>query len=98
MMMIRKPISALSVLFLLVLLLLLVNQIHGRKLGPEDYWKSVMADQAIPGAIKGMLKQSLHDDAGGAELSTLKHHQIFINKNFDTKRIAIIYHPTDENP
>ncbi|KAL9269063.1 hypothetical protein AKJ16_DCAP15715 [Drosera capensis] len=86
----KNPIAVLSTLFFL---LLLVSPFNGRQ-GPEDFWKSVMADQAMPGAIKGMLENSHKIDA---EVSSANRIQDHVNKNFDTKGIAIIYHHQTDN-
>ncbi|GAB4837925.1 hypothetical protein Ancab_027453 [Ancistrocladus abbreviatus] len=63
------------------------SQINGRKC-PEEYWKDVMKDQAMPEAIKGLLN---HDEKVDAEEKTRVHFK----RNFDTRSTALIYLQVD---
>ncbi|EOX97317.1 hypothetical protein QUC31_015760 [Theobroma cacao] len=70
--------------FIFCFLLLSANPNHARK-EPGDYWKSVMKDQPMPEAIKGLL----HQDPASA-LGSEKNMKHFV-KDFDTKHSVIIY-------
>ena len=66
------------------------NLNHARK-EPGDYWKSVMKDQPMPEAIKGLL----HEDPVSA-LDSEKKIKHFV-KDFDNKKSLIIYHNIPES-
>ncbi|KAK8563152.1 hypothetical protein V6N13_018307 [Hibiscus sabdariffa] len=72
-------------------LLLFVNLIHARK-EPVDYWRSVMKDQAMPEAIKGLL----HEDPTGSGLDSGKKMKQFV-RDFDSRHSLIIYHNIPES-
>ena len=65
------------------------NLNHARK-EPGDYWKSVMKDQPMPEAIKGLL----HEDPVSA-LDSEKKMKHFV-KDFDSRHTHIIYHSNPE--
>ncbi|XP_057995933.1 uncharacterized protein LOC110664011 isoform X2 [Hevea brasiliensis] len=78
-----KP--AFTFFFLLFCLSSFISLNYARKL-PEDYWKSVMKDQPIPEAIRGLLVQDpLVASVPGSD--KINH---FV-KDFDTRPIAVIY-------
>lgn len=64
------------------------NLSHGRK-EPGYYWKSVMKDQPMPEAIKGLLHE---DPAASNSEKKMKH---FV-KDFNSKHSLIIYHTNPE--
>ncbi|XVE48668.1 hypothetical protein DITRI_Ditri01bG0021000 [Diplodiscus trichospermus] len=70
-------------------LLLFANLNYARK-EPGDYWKSIMKDQPMPEAIKGLL----HQDAAAAMNSEKKMEQFV--KDFDSRHSLIIYHSNPE--
>ncbi|XWS40331.1 hypothetical protein CRYUN_Cryun18bG0131700 [Craigia yunnanensis] len=76
--------------FIFFFLLLSANLNHARK-EPGDYWKSVMKDQPMPEAIKGLL----HEDPVSA-LDSEKKMKHFV-KDFDSKKSLIIYHNIPES-
>lgn len=55
--------------------------------GPGDYWKSVMAEEAMPKAIEDLLNMNPNSNS---DTKT----DIFV-RNFDVKPNAIIYHSHD---
>lgn len=75
-------------------LLLFANLNHARKEPDgEHYWKSVMKDQPMPEAIKGLLHKDPAGTASSANLDSEKKMNHFV-KDFDSKRSSttIIYH------
>ncbi|KAJ9152678.1 hypothetical protein P3X46_026220 [Hevea brasiliensis] len=78
--------------FLLFPLLSFANLSYARKL-PEDYWKSIMKDQKIPEAIRGLF---VEDPAAASSLSGAKKKNHFV-KDFDTRTIAVIYRSKGDN-
>ncbi|XP_041015853.1 organ-specific protein P4 [Juglans microcarpa x Juglans regia] len=78
-----KSISAFLLLFSLFLLVL-VNLSDARR-DPGDYWKSIMKDQPIPEAIKGLLHRDLPYASDARE-------NVHFLKDFDVTPNAIIYH------
>ncbi|KAG6709548.1 hypothetical protein I3842_06G137600 [Carya illinoinensis] len=76
-----KTISA----FLLLFSLFLLVDLNDARKDPEDYWKSIMKDQPIPEAIKGLLRRDLPYASDARE----KDHFL---KDFDVTPNAIIYH------
>ncbi|XVE94059.1 hypothetical protein REPUB_Repub01dG0247700 [Reevesia pubescens] len=77
--------------FIFCFLLLFANLNHARK-EPGEYWKSVMKDQPMPEAIKGLL----HQDPASALDSDLKKMKHFVN-DFDSRHNLIIYHSHPES-
>ncbi|GMJ12639.1 hypothetical protein HRI_004933100 [Hibiscus trionum] len=73
-------------------LLLFANLIHARKEPGEEYWRSVMNDQAMPEAIKGLL----HEDPTGSGLDSGKKMKQFV-RDFDSRHSLIIYHNIPES-
>ncbi|GMI87953.1 hypothetical protein HRI_002464600 [Hibiscus trionum] len=73
------------VFFILCSFLLFANLNHARK-EPRDYWNSVMKDQPMPEAIKGLL----HQDQASAMDSGKKMNNFV--KDFDSRHSFIIYH------
>ncbi|XWS62521.1 hypothetical protein CRYUN_Cryun06bG0018300 [Craigia yunnanensis] len=55
-----------------------------------DYWKSVMKDQPMPEAIKGLLHQ---DQASALDSENKMKHFV---KDFDSRHSLIIYHSNPE--
>ncbi|KAK8518639.1 hypothetical protein V6N13_018080 [Hibiscus sabdariffa] len=74
-------------------LLLFVNLSHARK-EPGDYWRSVMKDQPMPEAIKGLL----HEDPTGSGSDPGKKMIMkqFV-RDFDSRHSQIIYHNSPES-
>ncbi|XVF68136.1 hypothetical protein PTKIN_Ptkin10aG0179300 [Pterospermum kingtungense] len=72
--------------FIFCYLLLFANLNHARKEPAGDYWRSVMKDEPMPEAIKGLL----HEDPVSA-LDSDKKMNHFV-KDFDSKNSFIIYH------
>ncbi|KAJ9163653.1 hypothetical protein P3X46_023298 [Hevea brasiliensis] len=69
--------------FLLLCLFSFVNLNYARKL-PQDYWKSIMKEQPMPEAIRGLFVEehpAANDSVSGSK---------FV-KDFDTRPIAVIY-------
>ncbi|KAK8699198.1 hypothetical protein V6N13_115292 [Hibiscus sabdariffa] len=73
------------VVFVFCFFLLFANFNHARK-EPRDYWKSVMKEQPMPEAIKGLL----HEDQASAMDSGKKTNNFV--KDFDSRHSFIIYH------
>ncbi|OMO92120.1 Organ specific protein [Corchorus olitorius] len=77
-------------IFLFCFLLLSANLNYARKEPGEYYWKSVMKDQPMPEAIKGLF----HDQDPASSSSALgsdKKMNTFV-KDFDSRHSVIIYH------
>ncbi|XP_039062981.1 organ-specific protein S2-like, partial [Hibiscus syriacus] len=71
-------------------LLLFVNVSYGRK-EPGDYWRSVMKDEPMPEAIKGLL----HEDPKGSAMDPGKKMEQFV-RDFDSRH-SLIYHNSPES-
>ncbi|XP_039068497.1 uncharacterized protein LOC120214738 [Hibiscus syriacus] len=76
-----------SAFLIFCFLLLFANLIHARK-EPGEYWRSLMKDQPMPEAIKGLL----HEDPTGSG-KKVKH---FV-KDFDSRHSLILYHNRPES-
>ncbi|TYI95358.1 hypothetical protein E1A91_D02G274100v1 [Gossypium mustelinum] len=72
-------------------LLLFANLNHARK-EPGEYWRSVMKDQPMPEAIKGLLHEDETGSGSGAEMKMKQ----FV-KDFDSRHSLIIYHNSPES-
>lgn len=67
------------------------NLNHARK-EPGEYWGSVMKDQPMPEAIKGLLHEDERGSGSGGEMKMKQ----FV-KDFDSRHSLIIYHNSPES-
>ncbi|KAK0581945.1 hypothetical protein LWI29_019844 [Acer saccharum] len=86
-------------------LLLSVKLSYGRQepaAAGHDYWKSIMKEQPMPKALSDLFQQEEESAAASASSSDdfsagatkMDDHHIHVNKDFDVKRNAILYHST----
>ncbi|KAE8706626.1 Cytochrome c oxidase bioproteinsis protein Cmc1-like isoform 1 [Hibiscus syriacus] len=72
-------------------LLLFVHLSHARK-EPGEYWRSVMKDEPMPEAIKGLI----HEDPKGSAMDSGKKMKQLV-RDFDSRHSLIIYHNSPES-
>ncbi|CAO2815069.1 unnamed protein product [Amaranthus hypochondriacus] len=73
-----------------IILLMFNNEISARK-GPEEYWKEIMKDQALPEAINDIIDPKR---VNPSEKTSFWTH---FKRDFDVTSNVIIYHPHQQN-
>ncbi|XP_052194257.1 organ-specific protein P4 [Diospyros lotus] len=83
----RAPSAA---FFLISLIFLFANLSDARK-DPEDYWKSIMKEEAMPEAIQELLQKDPSSSSSEEKNEPSTNMEHFI-KDFDPKPNVILYH------